>query len=104
MKKYCIICNQKREIVWSDYDYTDKWEINLCIDCLKKHMPEECKNLKECPKCKTYFTAKESWKRVCFDCWKKENPLKSTSKKYKINLSMPQEPGLLVALAPTTTI
>ena len=104
MKRYCTMCKNFREIVWSDSEWETKLEINLCIDCLKFHMPYELKNLKKCPKCGNFYVAKESWKRTCFECWKKANPQKNT-KKFKINLNPPLLPEAVPQLvAPTTTI
>jgi len=71
MIKKCTCCNQITEIVYSDYEYSNKVKLDLCFVCMSKNMSEELKNVKKCQKCGSNFSAEEEWKKICFNCWKK---------------------------------
>ena len=70
MSKICILCKERKDIVWHDWE-SSIGSIDLCVECLSFVMPEECKNLSICNQCGKHYLMKFKWAKVCFSCWLK---------------------------------
>lgn len=68
MLSKCIICRERKNILWHDWEALFG-SIDLCIECLSKVMPYELDNLSICKQCGNHYLRKFKWAKICFDCW-----------------------------------